>query len=168
MPIPPKKLKAFADADSKKGKKPMPEEDEDEKDESSEGEHEDDEKGGGKKGNPFGKSKKGNPGHGSDDDGEEKHLSTEETQALLEKAENEAENGPDGALVEALAGYDGSGEPPPGFDETCWEAAKEIVGPDDYQGTVDPWLVVAHVYKRMGGEVEGGGGGGDEHESDEE
>lgn len=144
MPIPPKKLKAFADADSKKNKKPMPP-DEEEQDEEG-GEDEGGEEEGGKKGNPGGEGD------------EEKHLSPEETQALLEKAESEVENGPDGSLVEAMAGYDGSGEPPPGFDEAIWEAACEIVGCEDYQGTADPYLVAAHVYKRLGGKVEGGGG----------
>ena len=167
MPIPPKKLKAFADADSKKKKPPFGKgDDEEEKDEGAEDEGGDEKDGadegkGGKKGNPFGK-KKGNPGGKGDEGGEEKHLSPEETQALLEKAEAEVENGPDGSLVEAMGGYDGSGDVPPGFDEATWEAASEIVGPEDYQGDADPWLVVAHVYKHLGGKVEGGGEGGDE------
>ena len=133
MPFPPKKLKAFVDQESKKGKgKQFPPEDDD----------------------------AGNPGVDKGDEGDEggeRHLSPEETQKMLTKAENEAENGPDAALVDALVGYDGSaGEPPEGFEKDLWEAAAEIVGPDDYQGTVDPWLVVAHLYKRMGGKVPGG------------
>jgi hypothetical protein len=144
MPLPPKnkaqKLKAFAKKDEDKKGKP-PEEEQDEKDTGGEDEEE-----GGKK------------GKGGDED---KHLSHEETQQLLSDAEQEAEESPDGALTKALAGYDGSGDAPAGFDEDVWEAAAEIVGPDDYQGEADPWLVVAHVYKHMGGKVEGGEGEGE-------
>lgn len=161
MAIPPKKLKAFVEADSKKrGKKP-PEDEEDDAEpeeggEQDEGDEGDDE---GKKGNPFGK---GGKKKGGEDEGGERHISPEETQEILTRAENEVANGPDAALVEAMTGYDGSGEPPPGFDSSVWEAATEIVGPEDYPGE-DPWMVVAHVYKRLGGKVEGGlGAGADE------
>lgn len=142
MPIPPKKLKAFVDEDKKKKKNVAPEDEEMDEGEGTEEEGE------------------AEGAEGPDADGD-RHLSEEETQALLEKAEKEVENGPDGALSDAMMGYDGSGEPPLGFDSDVWEAATEIVGPEDYQGESDPWLVVAHVYKALGGKMPGG----DEDES---
>ena len=146
MPIPPKKLKAFVDEDKKKSKQAPPEDD----DESIEGDEPEGQEEGGEGGEP-----------------EDAHISEEETAALLEKAENEVANGPDGALMSALAGYEGTGEPPPGFDEAIWEAACEIVGPEDYQGDGDPWLVAAHVYKHLGGEVAEAGGEGEEEQPQE-
>lgn len=151
MPIPPKKLKAFVDEDKKNAKNAPPEDEEMEGDEEEGGEEQEE----------------GGADEGADENGD-KHLSEEEMAAMLEKAENEVANGPDGALSEAMAGYDGSGEPPPGFDADLWEAACEIVGCEDYQGDADPFLVAAHVYKHLGGEVDSGEGGDEMPPEDED
>jgi len=138
MPLPPKKLKALVAEDKKKappfGKgAPAPEEEEEASDE-DEAEHH-----------------------------EEQELDEAGRAEIVEAARRQVENGPEGALVDLVAGYEGGEAPPEGIDPDKWEAASEIVGDDDGSDP-DHWLVVAHVYKALGGEVPDGDEdeGGDE------
>jgi hypothetical protein len=140
MPIPAHKLKAFAEQGGQKPKKNL-EAFAHERDERFD---EDDE---------------------IEGDGEDKQLSDEEIAKLIEKSVNEIEHsGGDPALVAAMIDYDERGEAPNGFDESLWERASNIVDPDSFHGDGDPWLLVAHVYKRIGGKIPGHNGdeGGDE------
>ena len=75
--------------------------------------------------------------------------------ALLEDAAAEAESNPDPALMDMLEGYDpASGAPPAGVDAKKWATAVQAVDPDGAGVQYpDPWAVVAHVYKRIGGKV---------------
>ena len=128
MPIPPKKLKSVA-AQQKKAKRPPDEELEQVEEDA--------------------------PAHGEDEGGGERHMDDDEIGEVLTKAMNEVENGPDGKLVAAMGGYDGGGEAPEGFDSATWEAAQEITGIEDGADDMDGWMLVAHVYKHLGGEVPG-------------
>lgn len=79
--------------------------------------------------------------------------SPEDINALVEEAADEALSSMDPEVAEYLAGYDAErdGNPPEWVaDEATWEKAVAAVKPkwDDYE---EPYAVVAHVYKKMGG-----------------
>lgn len=77
-------------------------------------------------------------------------------EALLEDAAAEAETTPDPELMDMLADFDPAGGAPPAgvVDAAKWAKAQMAVDPDGAGSQyADPWAVVAHVYKRMGGKV---------------
>jgi hypothetical protein len=128
----PKKLKSFAT------KKPA---DEDDDEESSHahgadgGDKEQDDKGDGD-----------NPGDGEGDESDE---------AIASRVGGEVQSGKvDADLMEKLADFDPEEGNPPSWvsDEGTWNRAKKAVEPkwDEYD---EPYAVVAHVYREMGGEI---------------
>lgn len=101
----------------------------------------------------------------SDDEDEESEeaMSGEEQAPDVDAAaaEIEAAETPDALdSIEVMDGYDPEvdGNPPAWVgeeDEPVWERAKEAVDPEGAGAHYsDPWAVVAHVYKKMGGVVE--------------
>jgi len=69
----------------------------------------------------------------------------------------------DGQLRKLMRDFDPEDNPPEWVqDEAKWEKAKEAVDPEGDGGEKydEPWAVVAHVYKRMGGKIKGGGNPG--------
>lgn len=106
--------------------------------------------------------KKGNPGEKGEDD----LIGDDEIAKKVEAARKQVERDPDDACAELVAGFSGEGTPD-GADEDKWETASEMVGPDE--GDPDHWLVVAHVYKDIGGTMPESGEieNADEEEEDE-
>lgn len=133
MPIPPKKMQAFIQQSKKKPNFPMkkgkPEEDEQEQEEQTE--------------NP------GNP--------KEKEEEKDYSKLVEEEAKRVADGDGDEELMQKITGYDSEidGNPPAWVeDESTWEKAKEAVDPEGEGAKYDePYAVVAHVYKRMGGAI---------------
>lgn len=77
--------------------------------------------------------------------------------ALIDAAIQEAQENPDPELLAKTTGYDPErdGNPPSwAVDESTWERAKDAVDPEGDGATyAEPWAVVAHVYKAMGGTI---------------
>lgn len=88
----------------------------------------------------------------SDGDGEGKDL-----EGLVDEVAKESEKNPDPELMKHLENYDPvrDGNPPSWVtDEALWERAKEAVDPEGKGASYDePYAVIAHVYKKMGGKV---------------
>lgn len=131
-----------------------------ERDDDHDREHEDEEHGG----------KRGRGGRHGDGEGHEHGgLSHEDIEEI---AENVQDGKGDRRIMKLTRGYDPEedGNPPSwAVDEDLWEKAEEAV--EDRMDEFDePWAVVASIYDRMGGEIEGGGGRGhhDDEEEDEE
>lgn len=182
MPIPPKKLKSFKAQQKQQNFRKQPEKDDDQKGDEApeekkpEKKQEPEEK---KGGNPASEKKarklaafakrangkqdepeeeeaeEGGEQHDEPEENGERHMNEDEAKDAFLKATNEVENGPDSDIVAAMGGYDGNGQAPEGFDPGLWEAAQEIAGVDDGADAPDAWLLVAHVYKHLGGEVPG-------------
>ena len=80
----------------------------------------------------------------------------DKTKQIVERAKKQIENGPDAELVALVAGYEGEEGGPSGVDAESWEKAcetvKEVDG-EDVDEDEEHWLLVAHVYKAMGGEL---------------
>lgn len=75
---------------------------------------------------------------------------------MLDEAANQAQTQPDPQLAELVAGYDPArdGSPPTwALDGDKWSKAEAAVKPHwgEYEA---PLMVVAHVYKNMGGGVQ--------------
>lgn len=149
-----KKLKALVERDSspfggkKFGKKPV--EEEPEKDE--EGDEEGD--------NP-GDEDESDADEGEEgDEGEGEEVDVAAIGSEVQEGRGEPE------IMELTEGYDPEqhGNPPSWVeDEEIWEKAKEAVDPEGEGSKYDqPWAVVAHVYKKMGGGLKSEGGGADE------
>jgi hypothetical protein len=158
MPVPPSKLKALI---NQQKKPPLPKsQDDDAEDAAAED-----------------KGKPGNPGGGEPDEEADKEL--------VEKVGQQVEDGKtNGKLVRLMGVYEqaseddeegpeASGEAPAwAEDGDTWTRAKTAVDPDGEGESKweEPWLVVAHVYERMGGTItadaEGQEGGGEEDEEE--
>jgi len=157
--IPPKKLKAFAEQGKKgkKGKRPD-EEDEREEDEDDEEREERDEKGEDEGGGEDGAEED----ETDDEDEEEDEDDAAVAKFVHEEGKRVNDGKHDGQLKKLMAGFDPEENPPAWVgDEAKWDRAKEAVDPegDGEEKYDDPWAVVAHVYKRMGGKIKGGGKG---------
>lgn len=142
MPIPPKKMQAFIQQSKKKSpfppKKMKPGEEEDE----------DEAKG------------EGNPGKGKSDEQEEKGQEEgggekDYSQIVEEEVERVADGEGDEELMEKMADFNPEDNPPAWVDdEAIWEKAMKAVDPEGEGSKYDqPFAVVAHVYKRMGGKI---------------
>lgn len=139
MAVDVKKLKAFAKGQSKPG----------------------DSGGGGPKPKPFGGNKTGAPAadHAEPDgDEEEDDLDDEEgdetDEEIAARVGAQVKSGKvDQGLMDQMDGFDeGAGVPAFVEDEGLWDRAKAAVEPawDEYD---KPYVVVAHVYKELGGAV---------------
>lgn len=82
----------------------------------------------------------------------------DELKAMLDEAAQEAAANPDPAITEALQSEPPQEGAPPSWasDPAMWTKAEEAVKPH-WASYPDPWVVVAHVFKKLGGEVAGGG-----------
>lgn len=123
---------------------------------------------------PFAK-KGGGDGNGGDggehDDKKKKGGDQEEKKVDVHEIAEQIDRGDgDEQLMQLTDGYDPEqdGNPPAWVeDEDIWEKAKKAVEPneDSYD---NKWAVIAHVYKEMGGEVNGGDSDEEPGEGDDE
>lgn len=120
---------------------------------------------GGKGGDKGGGHKPSVPAHEQpeegDDEGGEGHESDAE---IVARVGGEVQDGNvDPQIEKLMAEYEPPDPPEWAPDAETWHRAVDAVDPDKEGDSVfdDPWLVTAHVYKAMGGEV-------DEHEKEEQ
>ena len=139
MTVEPKKLQALVEKNSKK-KPPMPQK-------------------GGKKSAPHEE-----PDDDEDEEGEEEDDHNEDDEQIVREVVEQLDNGDhDPELDELMQDYDDGENPPWATDHDTWERAKKAVDPEGKGADYDePWAVVAHVYKKMGGKVKSDG----DHEDD--
>lgn len=155
--VPTKKLKALG-KESKKSAKPHSGEEDDEEDKKGHGgdhDHEDDHD------EPDGDEGKGGEGDGDGDeggdegDGGDGQASIDEM--VTEAADRVDEGDTDQEVMDRVDGYsaDVEDDDPPEWvkDEGKWNKAKEAVKKSGWEDHDEPWAVVAHVYKAMGGKL---------------
>lgn len=126
MPVPAKKLAAFMQNEASKSGKKFP---------------------------PFGK---GGPGREDNDQGEEGAAPGKDySQMVEEEAKRLADGRGDSELLDLMTTFDPEDNPPEwAAQPDVWMKAEEAVDPEGAGATYDePYAVVAHVYKRMGGKV---------------
>jgi hypothetical protein len=139
MPIPAKKMNAFIQQNKKKPAFPMKakqkfEADEEEKENTKVKKPEEQE---------------------ADGQEEEKDYS----QIVEEEAKKLDDGEPDEEIVEKMQGFDFVVDDFPEWvtepeDQDKWNAAKDAVDPEGEGAKYDdPWLLIAHVYKRLGGKI---------------
>ncbi len=95
-----------------------------------------------------------------DDKSEDKDKTDDAKLSKFVKEEGDRVNGgkQDPQLKKLMRGFDPEDNPPAWVrDESKWERAKEAVDPegDGADKYDEPYAVVAHVYKRMGGRIGG-------------
>ena len=157
--LPPKHLKAFASGKGKKGKRPdedeerEDEEDRDELDVEDENEEEDGEEDEEDESEDDDEDEDGDSG---EDDADE---DVKIARLVVEEGKRVNDGKEDGQLKRLMADFDPEENPPAWVrDEEKWDRARDAVDPDGEGGEKydEPWAVVAHVYKRMGGKIKGG------------
>ncbi len=123
MPVPARKLKALVDKDSPKRRRREEEEGEEREEESEEEDDTDD---------------------------------AEVSKFVKEEGQRVSDGKQDKQLRKLMRGFDPEDNPPAWVtSEAKWDRAKEAVDPegDGAEEYDEPWAVVAHVYKRMGGGI---------------
>lgn len=172
MPIPPKKLAAFANKKNdkappfgkKKGGKFMPRVTGRKHGDEDEEEHEDDEHGKG----PLADWAKEEETEHEHQGQHPKHKHKGKNVDAEEIGQRVQSGNGDAHLLDLAADVSEDHNPPDTItDESIWEKAKAAVEPkwDEYD---EPYAVVMHVYKEMGGGFKDGGGGKGRKGSDED
>lgn len=155
--VDPKKMQALMAKRGGKGKAkaaPPPAKDEEKDDDDDEEDTDDEEDAGGATDHeePDEDDAGGPPDGDEDDEG-----APEDDEEVVEQvAEAMAAGDRDPQLEELMAGFEPDG-PPPAWaqDRDVWDRAVAAVDPDN-GGRDEPWLLVAHVYAELGGQVNPG------------
>ncbi len=89
-----------------------------------------------------------------DEDDDTDEVGLEDVAAVADVLEALDEDGPDEELATLMRGYQPStGKPPWATDAALWQRAVLAVGPEDEEAPPGAWLVVAHLYRVLGGEL---------------